>query len=71
MDSCDKTPFDDEYFDVIVACMAYHHPPIWIAAGLLKPNGTLYIANHKFPLPLRKLMNTALSIHNLTGEFSK
>lgn len=27
MDSCDKTPFDDEYFDVIVACMAYHHPP--------------------------------------------
>ncbi|MDE7398031.1 MAG: class I SAM-dependent methyltransferase [Oscillospiraceae bacterium] len=72
--SCDKTPFNDGYFDVIVACMAYHHFPdkdkfAAEAARLLKPNGTLYIADPKFPLPVRKLMNTALSIHNVAGEF--
>lgn len=54
--------------------MAYHHFPekdkfAAEAARLLKNNGTLYIADPKFPLPVRKLMNTALSIHKIEGEF--
>lgn len=72
--SCNETPFENSFFDVIVACMAYHHFPekdkfAAEAARLLKKGGTLYIADPKFPLPVRKLMNTALSIHKIEGEF--
>lgn len=72
--SCSETPFENDFFDVIVACMAYHHFPekdkfAAEAARLLKHNGTLYIADPKLPLPVRKLMNTALSIHKIEGEF--
>lgn len=72
--SCSETPFENGFFDVIIACMAYHHFPekdkfAAEAARLLKKGGTLYIADPKFPLPVRKLMNTALSIHKIEGEF--
>ena len=46
--SCDSTPFEDNTFDVITACMAYHHFPnkeafIKEAYRLLKKGGKLYI----------------------------
>lgn len=47
--SCESTPYDDEYFDVIVVCMAYHHFPdkegfAKEAARIIKKGGSLYIA---------------------------
>lgn len=72
--SCIETPYENRYFDVIIACMAYHHFPdkdkfAKEAARLLKCGGKLYIADPKFPYLVRKVMNTALSIHNIVGEF--
>ena len=71
--SCDDTPFEDGKFDVIVACMAYHHFPDKDSfskecARLLKNGGRLYIADPKLPLPLRKAVNTALEIHKVHGR---
>lgn len=56
--------------------MAFHHFPDKIAfakeaARILKIGGKLYIADPKFPLPVRKVINTALSIHKVVGEFYK
>jgi len=74
--SCDDTPFESGSFDVVVACMAFHHFPdkdafVKEAARILKSGGKLYIADPKFPLPVRKVINTALSIHKVVGEFYK
>ena len=71
--SCDDTPFGDGSFDVIVACMAYHHFPDKDSfskecARLLKKGGRLYIADPKLPLPIRKAVNTALEIHKINGK---
>lgn len=71
--SCDDTPFEDESFDVIIACMAYHHFPdkegfLKECARLLKKGGKLYIADPKLPLPIRKVLNTALDIHKIHGR---
>ena len=71
--SCDNTPFEDSSFDVIVACMAYHHFPdkdgfSKECARLLKKGGRLYIADPKLPLPIRKVLNTALDIHKINGR---
>lgn len=71
--SCDDTPFDKGQFDVIIACMAYHHFPdkdgfSKEAARLLKQGGLLYIADPKLPLPIRKVLNTALDIHKVNGR---
>ena len=71
--SCDNTPFEDGKFDVIVACMAYHHFPdkdgfSKECARLLKKGGRLYIADPKLPLPIRKVLNTALDIHKINGR---
>ena len=71
--SCDNTPFEDGKFDVIVACMAYHHFPdkdgfSKECARLLKQGGRLYIADPKLPLPIRKVLNTALDIHKIHGR---
>lgn len=70
---CDKTPFEDGQFDVIIACMAYHHFPDKDSfsketARLLKKGGRLYIADPKLPLPVRKALNTALDIHKVNGK---
>lgn len=70
---CDKTPFEDGQFDVIIACMAYHHFPdkdsfAKETARLLKKGGRLYIADPKLPLPVRKALNTALDIHKINGK---
>lgn len=71
--SCNDTPFDNGQFDVIIACMAYHHFPdkddfSKEAARLLKQGGLLYIADPKLPLPIRKVLNTALEIHKVNGR---
>lgn len=71
--SCDVTPFEDGKFDVIIACMAYHHFPDKDSfskecARLLKSGGRLYIADPKLPLPIRKLVNTTLDIHKIHGR---
>lgn len=76
MCSCDATPYDDNSFDAIIACMAYHHFPdksafAKEASRLLKQGGRLYVAEPKFPLPIRKAINTALAIHKINGEFFK
>ena len=71
--SCDNTPFEDCKFDVIVACMAYHHFPnkdgfSKECARILKQGGRLYIADPKLPAPIRKVLNTALDIHKINGK---
>jgi ubiquinone/menaquinone biosynthesis C-methylase UbiE len=71
--SCDDTSFEDGQFDVIIACMAYHHFPdkegfSKEVARLLKQGGLLYIADPKLPLPIRKVLNTALDIHKVNGK---
>lgn len=72
--ACEKTPFEDAIFDVITACMAYHHfadKPGFIkeAARILKPGGCLYIADPRFPFPIRKTMNGVLNLMKITGKF--
>jgi len=70
----EQTPFDDDSFDAIVACMAYHHfsdKPGFAreAARLLKPGGILYIADPRLPFPIRKAMNGILRFFRIVGEF--
>lgn len=70
---CDKTPFEDGKFDVIIACMAYHHFPDKVqfskeVSRLMKHGGKLYIADPKLPFPVRKMLNTALNIHKVNGR---
>lgn len=72
--SCESTPFEDESFNVITACMAYHHFPnkeafIKESYRLLKIGGKLYIADPCFPFLVRKIMNGVLSLLKVVGEF--
>ena len=56
-------PYADESMDVMMACMAYHHFPeqekfrheAW---RVLKPGGSLYICDPRFPAPVRWTLNT-------------
>ena len=70
--SCENTPYKDDYFDSLTACMAYHHFPDKNAfekeaLRILKPGGKIYIADPSFPLPIRKLLN--FLCRNINGEF--
>ena len=70
--SCEDTPYEDNSFDVMTACMAYHHFPdkdgfAKEASRIIRQNGTLYIADPNFPLPIRKIMNFLAKSFN--GEF--
>ena len=70
---CDRTPFPDGRFDVLIACMAYHHFPdpegfAKECARLLKRGGRLYLADPKLPFPARQVLNTALTIHRINGR---
>lgn len=72
--SCDKTAFNDEYFDVVIACMAYHHFPDKNGFAkemnrIIKSGGRLYISDPKFPFVFRKIFNAALSLHKIAGKF--
>jgi len=71
---CDKLPFDDQSFDAVIACMAYHHFGnkegfAREAARVLKPGGILYIADPRFPWSVRKAMNGILRMFRVVGEF--
>ena len=71
---CYKLPFDDNCFDVAIACMAYHHFRnkegfAKEAARVLKPGGVLYIVDPRFPWLIRKTMNGILRLLRLVGEF--
>ena len=67
-------PYPDGYFDVLTACLAYHHFPdrdgfASEAARVLKPGGALYIADPKFPYVIRKGINGITRLFGVVGEF--
>ena len=67
-------PFDGEAFDVVVACMAYHHFAdksgfASEASRLLKPGGALYIVDPRFPAPVRAALNGLFRLLKIAGEF--
>jgi ubiquinone/menaquinone biosynthesis C-methylase UbiE len=71
---CEDTPFGSQYFDVITACMAYHHFAdregfAKEAARLLKPGGRLYIADPRLPFIIRKILNGLFRLINVAGHF--
>ena len=74
--ACDKLPFEDKSFDVLIACMAYHHFSnkegfAREASRVLKPGGILYIVDPRFPWLVRKTMNGIIRLIRLVGEFYK
>lgn len=71
---CEKTPFENASFDVMTACMAYHHFSdkagfIREAARILKTSGCLYITDPCFPFLIRKTLNGVLRFLKITGKF--
>lgn len=70
----ENTPYESGMFDVLTACMAYHHFSDKTgfakeASRILRTGGNLYIADPKFPFPIRKVINGILKIHKITGKF--
>ena len=73
---CDRMPFGDQIFDAVITCMAYHHFRnkegfARETARVLKPGGMLYIADPRFPWPVRKAMNGVLRLVRIVGAFFK
>jgi ubiquinone/menaquinone biosynthesis C-methylase UbiE len=71
---CIKTPFEDNQFDIVTACLSYHHFAdkkafAKEASRIIKPGGHLYIADPRFPWVVRKPLNLALRLHKITGYF--
>lgn len=71
---CEDTGFENNQFDVITACMAYHHffskrGFANEAARILKHGGYLYIADPNFPVIVRKPLNGILKLLKITGFF--
>jgi ubiquinone/menaquinone biosynthesis C-methylase UbiE len=74
--SCDKLPFSNQTFDVVTACMAYHHFSnqegfAKEAARILKPGGVLYITDPRFPWIVRKTLNGFFRLFRTAGAFHK
>jgi ubiquinone/menaquinone biosynthesis C-methylase UbiE len=70
----EKIPFPHEHFDVLTACLAYHHFSDKAgfakeAARVLKPGGTLYIADPRFPYVIRKSISGILRLFRIVGGF--
>jgi len=60
--SCEHTPFDNQIFDMVTVCAAYHHFPDTKAfakevSRILKPKGLLYIAEVYYPFIIRAIFN--------------
>jgi ubiquinone/menaquinone biosynthesis C-methylase UbiE len=60
--SCEHTPFDNQMFDMVTVCAAYHHFPDTKAfakevSRILKPKGLLYIAEVYYPFIIRAIFN--------------
>jgi ubiquinone/menaquinone biosynthesis C-methylase UbiE len=73
---CENMPFENQYFDIITVCMAYHHFADRVgfakeAARLLKPGGCLYISDPRFPFVIRKLLNGFFRLINVAGHFDE
>lgn len=67
-------PFDDDSFDIVTVCMAYHHFPNQEkfrheAFRVLKPSGKLYICDPCFPWLIRKCMNGIFSLSKVEARF--
>lgn len=73
---CDATPFASQSFDVIIACMAYHHFSdrkgfAKEAARLLKSSGYIYIADPHFPFVIRKILNGIFRLFRINAFLGK
>jgi ubiquinone/menaquinone biosynthesis C-methylase UbiE len=72
---CEATPFENQFFDVITTCMAYHHFSDQTGfakevARILKPGGRLFIADPRFPFIVRKTINGLFHLLNIAGGFN-
>jgi ubiquinone/menaquinone biosynthesis C-methylase UbiE len=72
---CENTPFENDFFDILTVCMAYHHFADRAgfakeAARILKPGGRLYIADPHLPFIIRKIMNGFFKLLNVAGHFN-
>jgi ubiquinone/menaquinone biosynthesis C-methylase UbiE len=72
---CEKTPFEDNTFDVVTTCMAYHHFSdkkgfAKEMSRILKPGGRLYIVDPYFPRIIRELINAVFNLVDTAGGFS-
>ena len=70
----ENMPFDDQTFEVVTVCMAYHHFAdkegfALEAARVLKLGGALYIADPHFPAPVRSILNGVFRLVKIAGEF--
>ena len=59
---CEKMPFPDASMDIITVCAAYHHFPDTAAFAeearrIVKPGGSLYVADMYMPSFVRVLLN--------------
>ena len=71
---CEAMPFEGQFFDIITACMAYHHfadKPGFAkeVARVLKHGGMLYIADIRLPFAIRKLFNGFYKLINVAAQF--
>ena len=71
---CDALPFEENQFDCITVCMAYHHFEnkdgfAKEACRVLKQGGSLYVADLRLPGYLRKAINKILEHLNIAGCF--
>lgn len=65
--TCDHTSFENQVFDVITVCAAYHHFPdvkafAQEASRVLKPYGSIYIADVYYPFIIRAICNPFLPL---------
>ena len=59
---CDHMVFQDQMFDIVTVCAAYHHFPnvrafAAEAERILKPGGRIYIADVFYSSPIRVILN--------------
>ena len=64
---CEQIPLDDNSMDVIIACATYHHFPnvdafALEAKRLIKPKGSIYIAEVYLPTILKPIANVFLPL---------